>query len=215
MAEVFGIAVTLFFIEWILNGPKRNLKETAKGYIDVIIFHLNSELINTKGFEEEFKAYYQSQQGGQEEGSFENMISTTTSILKKITKEKMISKIESLETNDFTKLNEMCKASEEQIKRFRDDFFISLDYQERNLLLECIRSLGQLNRNSCYVKYAQTTDLVLKSYKNYCANNIKKLLESIYVLSNSLDENNWIKKIKKRFSGKRIKSTSSADATSI
>jgi len=202
-AEVFGIAITVFLIEWILNGPKRNLKETAKHDIDVIIFHLNSDLVYSNGFEEEFRSYWKSQEEGQKGDSFENTNSTTTSILKKITIDKMISKMGSLEKNDYTKLNEISKEIDERIKIFRDDFFLSLDYNERNLLLKCIRSLSQLNRNSGHLKYSQTTELVIKNLKNSCAYNTKDLLDSIYDLSSALDENKWTKKIIGKFSRKK------------
>ena len=203
IAEVFGIVVTITLIEWILNGPKRNLKETAKYDIDVIIFQLNSDLLFSNGFEEEFHSYWESLEEGQKGDSLENTISTTTSILKKITIEKMISKMGSLEKNDFTKLNEISKEIDERIKIFRDDFFLSLDCNERNLLLKCIRSLSQLNINSGYLKYSQTTDSVIKSLKNYCAYNTKDLLDSIYDISNSLDKFDWNKKIKEMFGRKK------------
>jgi hypothetical protein len=200
IAEVIGIGITVILIEWILNGPKRNLKETAKFDIDGIIFRLNLDLINAKGFEQNL--YYDATQISERGDSFESAISSTTQLLKKITIEDMIKKIESMEIDDLLNIERICGEKEKGLKGFKEDFILSLDYNERIYLLECLRSLLRLNRNCELISSSRSTKSALKELKTYCAFNLKDLLDNLYSLSDSLSGERWTKKIFRRFNQK-------------
>jgi hypothetical protein len=193
IAEVFGIAITVILIEWILNGPKRNLKETAKFDIDKIIFHLNLDLIDAKGFNEDL--YYDATQISERGDSFESTISGTTQLLKGISTEDMCRKMESIKIDDLLNIDKICREKEKVLKGFKKDFILSLDYNERIYLLECLRSLTRLNRNCELISSSRSTKTTLKEYKTYCAYNLKDLLDNIYSLSDSLSGERWTKKL--------------------
>ena len=200
IAEAFGILITVFLIEWILNGPKRVIYKTAKTDIDSIKYLFFSRLLWSEGFEVEQNEYLTSADPKVEHSSFDERLANSTFILTKLKIEDYESKFKEYEKIHFDGLNHSAKLLLDDLSKFRNNYFLSLGHIGRDTVIKCKKSSEWLVLNSDIVEGTPKGDKRNRFVLGYCAHNIHDIIENLNNLTDEVSDNkgfrNLFKKIK-------------------
>ena len=103
--EIIGIIITIFFIDYLISGPKRLLKENTKYEMNRVLFNFGQDISELSGFEKEYDKYYFDLIEYSEEDSFADAISKLIIIFKPLHIEDYKNKTKNFKVEDLKRLS--------------------------------------------------------------------------------------------------------------